>query len=70
KAKLAIDVRVIDVTTGEVIQTVSTEGLVEDSSFSLDTDLGNYKNQSASPMGKAARMAIEKAAKELVQAIR
>ncbi|MBC7420086.1 MAG: hypothetical protein H7328_05110 [Bdellovibrio sp.] len=69
KAKLTVDVRVIDVTTGEVIKTVTTSGEVIDSEFKVDANMLDYKNTKNSPMGKAAREAISKAAHELIAVV-
>ncbi|HEX4924750.1 MAG TPA: CsgG/HfaB family protein [Bdellovibrionales bacterium] len=62
KAKAVIDLRVIDVETGEIISSVTTEGHSNDSSFELDTGLFDIKNENSQPFAKAAREAIRKAA--------
>ncbi len=64
-AKVVIDLRIYDVTTGEIIAAVTTDG--ENSGAGLD--LGLYRGPinfstskiEKSPVGKAAREAIEKA---------
>jgi curli biogenesis system outer membrane secretion channel CsgG len=72
-AKIAVDIRVIDVESGEVVKSARGEGKTEDSKLSLDSNIslgekrlnGGIDSQKNSPLGKAARDAIKNAAIEI-----
>lgn len=67
KAKLAMDLRLIDARTGKVIKTVRAEGTAEDSRWDLDANLGDFYSQDSSPMGQAARTAIREGSRRLLE---
>jgi|GEM_PF-2336821 len=70
EAKTVVDVRIIDVETGEVIATVTTEGRARESSANLEIDVGrlglDLGGQSKTPLAAAAREAIKNAVQALV----
>ncbi|MGE3975702.1 MAG: CsgG/HfaB family protein [Bdellovibrionales bacterium] len=65
KAKAVIDLRVINVETGEVIASVTKEGNSENKNFSLDSNIFDKKSENSQPIAQAAREAIRKAADEI-----
>lgn len=68
-AKLAIDVRMIDVETGRVIKTVRAEGRAEDSHFDLEAGVVDFTKENTTPMGQAVRQAIQNASSQLISAL-
>jgi curli biogenesis system outer membrane secretion channel CsgG len=69
-AKVAVTIRVVDVETGEVVSSVRSVGNNSRTSFDVDAffdqvdfDAGAFKN---TPIGEAARIAIQKASQELM----
>lgn len=69
KAKVTVDLRVIDTKTGRVVKSVQASELVEDSKFALDSEFGGHEQEQNSPADRAARLAIEKAAREILRSI-
>jgi curli biogenesis system outer membrane secretion channel CsgG len=73
RAKVALDVRVIDVETGEIIASVRGEGSRTEKKFNIDafmkrTDF-DIKAAQKTPLGAAMREALENAVKQLVPRI-
>lgn len=60
-AKVRIDLRVIDTVTGRVVASVMSEGKADRMGVGFDSDDMSYENQSRSPVGEAARTAIQDA---------
>jgi len=69
KAKIVIDVRVVDTKTGRIIKTVRAEGTAQRSNFVVDSTLASFEDAQKTPVGEAARMAIEKAVVQLTPAL-
>jgi curli biogenesis system outer membrane secretion channel CsgG len=69
KAYLKIDLRVINTETGQVVKTITTDGKIEDTNYQLGSAYGDFSSQENSPMTKAAREAIAKAALEAQSAL-
>lgn len=68
-AKVVIDVRVIETQTGRIIKTVKAEGDAKRSNFKVRGTLGGYSDAMETPVGEAARNAIEKAATEILPSL-
>lgn len=64
KAHLAMTLRIIETRTGRVIQSIRSEADISDQKFEFDSSYGDFSTQENSPMGRAAQLAIEKAAVE------
>jgi len=68
-AMVSVDVRVIDVETGRIVEAVQSNGSVTDHAIQIDTDNskihGNLSTRSNSSAAKAARKAIKAAARSL-----
>lgn len=60
-AKVIVDVRVIETQTGRIVKSIKAEGTAERSNFKINSSLADYQDASETPVGEAARMAIEKA---------
>jgi len=73
-AHVAFDLRLIDVQTGKILKTFKSSGKVDDANFSLSVDAKGvrYSNKSfeKTPLGKANRMAIADAVKQISAAIK
>lgn len=69
KAKVTVDLRVVDTKTGRVVRSIKSTETVEDSKYELDTELGSHEQEKNSPADKAARLAIEKAANEALKVL-
>jgi curli biogenesis system outer membrane secretion channel CsgG len=65
-AKTVIDVRIINVETGEIIASIKKEGASEDKHFAIDSSIFSHENENAQPLAQAAREAIRKAADEII----
>lgn len=65
KAKIRIILRVVDTTTGRIIQSIKTEGLVERSRINIRSDFLEMEQAKQSPIGEAAQIAIHKAVQQL-----
>lgn len=70
KAKVGIVLRVVDNETGRILKSVFKTEEVEDSGFDINTDYGDYSDERTSPLNKAARRAIEVAAREVLKVMR
>ncbi|MFZ3229861.1 MAG: CsgG/HfaB family protein [Pseudobdellovibrio sp.] len=64
KAKVTIDLRIVETETGRIIKTVKAEGESSRSNFNINTQLADYAEAKETPVGEAARMAIEKATRQ------
>lgn len=60
-AKVRIDLRVVDTVTGRVVASVMSEDKADRMGVGFDSDDMSYENQSRSPVGEAARAAIQEA---------
>lgn len=65
KAYLKIDLRVINTESGQIVRTITTHGRIEDANFQMESTFGAFSSQDNSPMAKAAREAMAKAALEV-----
>lgn len=65
KAKVGIDLRVIDVRTGRIIKTIHTTGEAKRSSLDFDVSVVSHENSQKTPVPEAAREAIKKAVSEV-----
>jgi curli biogenesis system outer membrane secretion channel CsgG len=68
-AKVIIDLRVIETRTGRIIKTITAEGKAERSNFKIDSELASYQDAKETPVGEAARLAIQKASVQIGPAI-
>lgn len=72
-AKVVLDLRIVDVETGEVIHSVSAEGNAKSTNFDLDTNIDGIGLDSnkfeSTPIGEATREALNKAAADLAGVI-
>lgn len=64
-AKVVIDLRVIDVTTGRILQSIKTEGSAERRNFRMQNRIIDIEQAKNSPAGDASRQAIQKAVAQL-----
>ena len=69
-AKVVVDVRLIDTRSGKIVKSVKAEGRAKRNKFKLTGDLINFEDAKNTPVGEAARNAIEKAAQELKTAMK
>lgn len=69
-AKVAVDIRMIDTVTGRIVKSVRAEGDASDGALGLDLGVADFAAAKKTPVGHAARAAIEKAAKDLLAALR
>lgn len=68
-AKVAVDIRVIDTVTGRIVKSVRAEGEASDTGMGVDLGVADFAAAKKTPVGQAARAAIEKAAKDLLAAL-
>ena len=71
EAMVALDIRLYDTTTGQILDSVRAEGKAKGKAVGIDVDKGDVKmsasNFQQSPLGKATREAIEKAVAKIVE---
>lgn len=60
-AKVIIDLRVVETQTGRIVKTIKAEGESARSDFKINSSLADYAEAKETPVGEAARAAIEKA---------
>lgn len=72
-AKVAIDMRIIDTETGEVVMSFESTGKSSKVGFDIDGDYkgANFSSDAfrSSPIGKATKIAIKKAVKKIVKGL-
>lgn len=68
-AKVAVDIRMIDTVTGRIVKSVRAEGDAADGGLSVDLGVADFAAAKKTPVGQAARAAIEKATKQLLSAL-
>ncbi|HEX2999736.1 MAG TPA: CsgG/HfaB family protein [Armatimonadota bacterium] len=71
EAMVALDIRLYDTTTGQILDSVRAEGKAKGKAVGIDIDKNEVKmsasNFQQSPLGKATREAIEKAVAKIVE---
>lgn len=71
EALVVLDVRIYDVATGQIIDSVKAEGKAKSSATAIDVDKEDFKVSTdsfkQSPLGEATRQAIDKAVKFICQ---
>lgn len=68
-AKVVIDLRVVETKTGRVVKSVKAEGFAERSQFKIDSNLASYESAKETPVGEAARQAIEKGTSQILTSL-
>lgn len=69
-AKVAVELRAVDVRTGTVLGSVKGEAMVTDRNFGIDSDLGfDFDTESNAALEDAAEQAVEKAFRRIARKI-
>lgn len=61
-AKVVIDLRMIETATGRIVKSIRAEGSAKRSNFKIAGSIGTFADASETPVGEAARNAVESAA--------
>lgn len=63
-AKVVIDLRLIETRTGRILKSVRSEGVATRTNFKAQSEIGSIDSAQETPVGEAARNAIEKSISE------
>lgn len=66
KAKVGVDLRLIDTVTGRIVRTSTAQGERLSSGVKIESDYASFGDAQKSPMGEAIREAIAKASKDVL----